>query len=447
MTDIDRLFDATRKSTLGGADSISFEWWHRTSRLAFDAQDWPTALDRLARLGDLVKADDEARTAVLGLALTACIRGNVPGRVETAIAQWNSVPGLYFDLLRGAVDLAATQDTRSAEITLDLVSKRLPYWPYVWSACGERYDRLGQWALSAAAWQKAEAGLGERAVLRVGVAAMHAGNVKQGRESLRQITPDAQNFAWVMTGWVASHRWFDRLRAYDALDDVLAAELRAEPGLGRPALSIIQDTLRAILLLIPPLLSNDEYERLDELVRKAFDPLESAAAIQRLQARLKAAQVHPEGEEAQNADATLARLAGQPSDETNVTRLMDLAAAGTLSASDVEEILALPSAQWGPLHAIWLNLKGPDMAIELESPFMRWIASARRPEVGWIPVVEHFMARGLFFAGKQALRRAMREGEFAPEDLFETLLEQAVSHSAENDTENELHWWLSQAGR
>jgi hypothetical protein len=329
------------------------------------------------------------------------------------------------------------------------VSRRLPRWSPIWAAQGERYDRLGKWSLSFAAWQKADSGLGSVATMRAGVAAMRAGDSKSGRALLRQTTPDAQSFGWITTGWATSHRFFDRLRAYDGLDDVVASELRAEPGAGRPPLSVLQETLRSVLQLIPPILSNDEYERLAELVRKAFDPLEAAAAMKRLDARVQANQDPSEINEAKAAVEILARLEGTLEDigsEINAdVELMNRATAGSLRASDLEPSLTRPPRQWGPLHAVWLCLEGPEMADDLETPFLTWIGLAQRPDHGWLPVAEHFMSRGLFFAGMAVLQRAMREGENTPDDLFERLLEHAVSHAAENADETEMQWWLVQA--
>ena len=221
--------------------------------------------------------------------------------------------------------------------------------------------------------------------------------------------------------------------------------MRAEPGLGRPALSVLQDTLRGILLLIPPILSDDEYERLAELVRKAFDPLEAAGAMQRLDARVQASQTPPAVDEAKAADVILARLQGTGSQTNGDVELMNRAAAGSLLASDLEPTLALPPHQWGPLHAVWLCLEGPEMASELEPSFLVWVTHSRRPENGWLPMAEHFMSRGLFFAGMAVLQRAMREGENTPDDVFERLLEHAVSHATESADETEMQWWLIQA--
>ncbi|MEZ4460120.1 MAG: hypothetical protein R3E66_10395 [bacterium] len=277
MIDIDALFQETR-AALSGAALVSFEWWARTARLAIDAEDWPTALDRLARLSDVLRDHADAQTALLALELTCCLRGNLPGRVDVALNRWT--PGPSTALLRGVMAEAVTAKNQAALVVAKQVTAKAPGFGFGWAAQAEIQEQRQAWSEAAKSWTFAQADLGSRARIRAGIASLRAGDAHTGRAMLRDAAIGPEVFDWVVLGWASSRFWTDRLRAYDMLADAFAADQRAEPNAPR-SLAQLRDLLAAVIEQLPLTLTAIEHERLSDLVG-LLDPLEQASATHAL---------------------------------------------------------------------------------------------------------------------------------------------------------------------
>lgn len=433
------LFSNVRPTHLRGADVFSFEWTLRTARLACDAEDWPTAIDRLVKLATFVRADAQASTATAGLALCACADGNLPGRVESALHLLPHDNAEALDLLKPVLQHLAEHQTLGARNVLLGLRRHLPEWPWAAAALALRLEAEGSWSAAYENWVAAESTLPE-ARLRAGVAAMHAGKITEARERLRGQILAPENFAWVTLAWTKSPGRFDRFRGYDALEDALAAERRAEPG-QRPALDTLQTLCKAIVQHTRPTLDQSEFERLQDIVRLAFDASEDTAAD--LESELRARREAHEGLGPQAAQAWLTlQLVEHPVPDHPMAELIEKARSGQLQAHEVQQLLNQPRAAWPALWPLWLNLRAPAPDHDLVVFFETWSAAVERPGCGWLRVAEYLHAHNMPALATAALQTALDRGETTPRDLLERVCEHTTVFVAEHRSDAELHVWL-----
>lgn len=431
MIDFDALFRETRETS--SRNAVRYEWWLRTSRLAVAAQDWPTALDRLARAPDAVQQDPHANTALLAIELACCIGGNLPGRVEGALARWQVSDDL--SLLDPVLVESISAANQAAIATATQLTRRVPDYACAWAAVAELHERGENWAAAAQAWKHIST---PSAALRFGVAAMHAGDARTGRTVLRGIEPSRETFAWTVLGWLASPKWTDRIRAYDMVADAIAAELRAEPG-RRPSMTALRELVRAIVSRLPVAITADEGDRLREVANLAFDPTEYAAAAQTIEARAQLNTDQASGPAVTEADEILAAYEGAPA-HTGAAALISSALHDELNLELLDAMLDLDAEQNAYLLALWLSLATYEEA--LEDRYLRWFADARTPSTGWLVVAEQLFARGAPDAGLATLKRAIAEGDTYPEDLYADVLEHAISHVTQTGSAADIRWWL-----
>lgn len=433
------LFSNVRPTQLRGADVFSFEWASRTARLACDAADWPTALDRLVKLTTHASGDSAAHMAIVGLAMCACADGHLAGRVEGVLGLLGPAETGVLEILKPAVQHLSDVPSHAAEMLLIGLSNRFPAWPWASTSLALRLEREERWDLAFEAWKKAESVLPE-ARLRAGVAALHAGRMSAGRDRLRGLPWEPDSLAWVALAWTQSSGRFDRFRGYDILEDTLRAERRAEPGL-RPPLGALQDVCRAVVNRTRPLLDEDEFARLSDLVQLAFDPLEAAGLGTQLRARLEADS--GTGSEARVAQLTLRMLEGETPTDHPLTPMVVRARSGELSPADIHALLQKPPATWPEIWAVWLNLKPVDeLPAGFVSLFETWVAEVRRPTCGWLRVAEYLHAQKHHALAVVALDAALNHEEVEPRPLLESVCEHSVAYLARQGSEATLHMWL-----
>lgn len=434
MNPYPQLFENVRP-TLRGADVFAFEWFVRTARLACDAQDWPTAVDRAMRLSDFVRDDVVASAAVAGIYLCAAADGNLVGRVSAARSLLPTHSHTAVEILRPALSHLLESPNRAADRALEAVAAALPL-PQVIAVLAQRREGQGAWQQAFESWTQVEED-SDAARLRAGAAAFRAGRPAEGRRRLRGADIPPTDLVWVALAQACSAGFYDRLRGYDLLRDALDGERRALPG-ARPPMAALRDAVLAVVANLPPAINDSELERLDELVSQALDAAPRQAATEALQ-RAHAAH-RAQGPDAAKALEILHAMTHPETGE--IGAFLERVRHGHVASDEVLSYMEAHSPQ--ELWAFWWHVP-VEFHSAFDGAFAVWLTRVQRPSTGWTSVARALLARRLTAFARQAAELAYHHEEWVDRAAVEPVLDHLIYQLCDGDDDDALHTWLVRA--
>lgn len=439
------------------------EWWLKTAQIGVGAADWPAAWERLLRFGKVFEEANPARGKqdLIAALLYVCLEGQLPSRVRGVLAfRDGSALGPQIQHLSNHLRAQITPFVQTATEIASVLSDMYPNESELHETRAILQERLGNWHDACRSWQLAlDLAPNPETKIRAGVAYAHAGKTQHARPLLRSLPaheiPD-QLLIWWSLAMCKSPSMLDRFRAYDALTDHAdnARAARPEEAL---ELEDLRRGVRAVVLNLPPVLSEDEAERLETLVEAAWrgsnhELLHVIENAKRVFA-VAAEELQTAGPDALPIEARaflqVLRDERRTPLETEhpalsaITALKHGASCGDVLQRVQKALKSSPSQSWRPYGVLWLEL--PELGEKEQTPLREcvaiWSKNSPAPSFGFWALARYFAGRGWMGPALSCAKRAKTDEE-APDEFTDELLPHLLEHIAENEADEQLRSWL-----
>jgi len=463
---IDRHLDVLDQVARGFSPTLMAraEWWLKTAQVGVGAADWPAAWERLLRFGKVFEEanPDRGKQDLIAALLYVCLEGQLPSRVRGVLGFRDDgmAPGPEILELSRHLGVQVNPYLQTAIQIAAVLSDMFPNAPELHETRAVLQERLLNWHDACRSWQMAaDLSPSPETKIRAGVAYAHAGKFQSAQPLLRTLpahqVPDHLLIWWTMA-MCKSPSILDRFRAYDTLTDHAENARHARPD-EHLELDDLRKGIRAIVLNLPPVLSEDEAERLESLVSAAWSS-SNPELLHVIQKAKSVSTVASEELGSANRDTLPieARVFLQVLNDEKRTPLdaehPALSAITSLKhGADAGEVLnrvkkALKSTQpqsWRPYLILWLEL--PELhetgRVTLRECVEIWAKNAPVPSCGFWALARYFAGRSWMAPALACANRAKMD-EAAPDAFTDELLPHLLEYIVENESDYALREWL-----
>ncbi len=458
-------FENTR-DCLTATNRAAGEWWIRTGLIAVDAEDWPTAFDRLSKLADFEsELTASAWSELVEALLFACVKGKLHSRVDSVIARMGPKAwpdgnlSAATDVLRRITFVPESQVALQAAKSLQRHfpnAARAQYAAAIVYEAREEPVKAADGYAAAASLTKSSS-MAQHSWFRAACTLLrNRRQTGRGRELIKKVDRSllpAEELLLYAAAMFHSSFFLDRRRALDVLEDVVQLVSQNRPDAVQYSTTQLKAVIRECVANLPQDATDDEFDRLIELIdSNNFDGPAKASLRGRVDGLRQLSQ-HTDtsiegdsqfpaalGEEVLTRIQAWNGVAVNTPDEIATAlvrlqrgRLEDAAIQRCIRPVQPASILVLLKAS---------EVFDKDERTVLTPHWLEWVQSAPAPSFGFWTLAAHLQSLKLSEAGAAVAKRAIEDGESEDPKLVEAVQTKALNWALRKGPRADLRFWL-----